>query len=376
MKRIIKDEKGAVLPLVALFIFLVALGVTALVIDVGMIYSERRTMVAAADAGALAGAQDLSSESDLSKILKLARDVSIKNGADAGNLSGSIQLINSNKAKLDDGKIIVEVDRSKINKYNRPYVEVITNKNTEHYFARIFGDTDTDVKAAAAAGYNKVSFEDFVFPLGAIYYDFYDSDNNMKINVPVYFHDRKPLLGNSSWSGLLDLNPVGGEGAKEIQEIIEERSQFPVADFLKTENDVDYYIDVANGWKTFSESVGNLISDSQSLPLSKRKDYLTGYIPVLKNISVLPNSSKNVPILVLAEFVVVDYADNKNEWLKVNYEYTIDETGIITVDYDDILTNKSVPNYTEKDAIMGYFTGETITVLNAYSSEVEVMLFK
>lgn len=374
IRRLIKDEKGAVLPLVALFIFLVALGVTALVIDVGMLYSERRTMVAAADAGALAGAQDLSSESNLTEILELAREVSIKNGADAGNLSGSIQIINANKAQLNDGEIIVEVDRSNINKYSRPYVEVTTKKNTKHYFAGIFGDTETDVKAAAVAGYNKISFEDFVFPLGAIYTDFYDG-TNPKINVPVYFHERKPLLGNSSWSGLLDLDPSPGQGTNVIQEIIEDRIQFPVADFLKTENEIDYYIDVANGWKTFSESVSNLITASHDLPVAQRKEYLTGYIPVLTNISVLPTNSQNVPILELAEFIVIDYADNQNKWLTENYEYTIDSTGI-SVEYDNISSSKSVPDYTEKDAIMGYFTGNTITVLNAYSSEVEVVLFK
>lgn len=375
IKKILRDEKGAVLPLVALFIFFVALGVSALVIDVGMLYSERRSMVTAADAGALAGAQELNKTNDLSEILMLARDVSIKNGAEAGNLAGSIQIIDSNKAKLDDGKIIIEVDKGSVNKYSKPYVEVTTNKNTKHFFARIFGDSDTDVKAAAVASYNKISFQEFVFPLGSLYSDFYDSSNIAKVNVPVYFHDRKPLLGNSSWSGLLDLNPVNGQGAKEIQEIITDRLEFPVAEFLKTDNDVDYYIDVANGWKTFSESIGMLITKSLDLPVAQRKEYLTGYIPVLKNISILPNGSKNVPILVLAEFVVVDYANNQNDWLTKNYDYKIDEHGI-EVYYENIITGKSLPDHSENDTIMGYFTGKTITMLNAYSNEVKVFLFK
>lgn len=373
--RFLKDEKGAVLPLVALFIFLVALGVTALVIDVGMMYSERRSMVAAADAGALAGAQELNKETTLEDIMKLAREVSIKNGADSGNLATATVTLNGDKGKLDDGEIIVIADRSSSNEYNKPYVEVLTNKNTQHYFAQIFGVSDTDVKAEAVATYDLIAFQEFVFPLGAIYDDFHDAEDNRKINTPVYFHERKPLLGNNSWSGLLDLDPSSGSGAKEIQEIIEDRLEFPVDEFLKSENDIDYFIDVANGWKTFSDAVKTLIDVSHTLPVAQRQEYLTGYIPVLKDVVSVPNSSKNVPILTLAEFVAVDYADNQKKWMTENYKYTIaDET--ITVEYDKIESGKNLTPYTEQDTILGYFTGKTITILEAYSSEVKVYLFK
>lgn len=374
IKKIFRDEKGAVLPLVALFIFLVALGVTALVVDAGMLYSERRAMVAAADAGALAGAQELDKGTTLSEVLTITRNVSIKNGADSGNLTGSIQTINGNKAILNDGKIIIEVDRSLVNKYNRPYVEVTTNKNTKHFFARIFGDSETDVKAAAVAGYEKIAFQEFVFPLAALYSDFY-KDGEINKNVPIYLHEDKPqVLGNSSWSGLLDID---GKGANAIGNIIENRVSFPVTNFLKEQNDL-YYIDVANGWKTFGTSVNNLIAKSYTLSLANREKYLTGYIPVLKDISILPNSSKDVPIYALAEFVVVDYADkSKSKWLTSNYTYEIDpSTGEIEVNYDNYVSGKNLPENSGKDTIMGYFTGNFIDISNAYTGEINVFLFK
>ena len=51
-----KLETGQVIPLVVLMIFVI-IGMVALILDGGSIMSNRRTAQAAADAGALAGAQ-------------------------------------------------------------------------------------------------------------------------------------------------------------------------------------------------------------------------------------------------------------------------------------------------------------------------------
>ena len=58
IKRILRDEKGTALVLVCLA-FVLLLGFSALVIDYGALALERRRMVTAADAGALAGARIL-----------------------------------------------------------------------------------------------------------------------------------------------------------------------------------------------------------------------------------------------------------------------------------------------------------------------------
>ena len=58
IKKNISNEKGQVVIIAALLIVSL-LGMTALVVDVGSIYEERRQTQTVADAAALAGAQDL-----------------------------------------------------------------------------------------------------------------------------------------------------------------------------------------------------------------------------------------------------------------------------------------------------------------------------
>ncbi|NMD70119.1 hypothetical protein HHO41_07435 [Bacillus sp. DNRA2] len=58
MNRLIKEEKGAVIIVVAL-LMVAFLGVTALVIDGGMLYLEKQKLQDVTDAAALAGAQEL-----------------------------------------------------------------------------------------------------------------------------------------------------------------------------------------------------------------------------------------------------------------------------------------------------------------------------
>ena len=58
LNNFIKDENGGVLILVA-FLMVVLLGMSVLAIDVGSLYQTRRQMVNAADAAALAGAQEM-----------------------------------------------------------------------------------------------------------------------------------------------------------------------------------------------------------------------------------------------------------------------------------------------------------------------------
>ena len=120
-----KDESGAVLIMVALSM-VVLLGMTALVIDVGYLYQERRQMVTAADAAALAGAQELIYNNDNhEEVKKVAREYAAMHGA-------------------DPERIEVEIPNS----YT---VEVETVKNVGFTFARVLGFTDLDVPARAVA---------------------------------------------------------------------------------------------------------------------------------------------------------------------------------------------------------------------------------
>ncbi len=63
MKKFFTGEKGAVVIIVAMFIVIFML-VTALVVDVGSLYEDRRWLQTVADSAALAGAQELPEDPD------------------------------------------------------------------------------------------------------------------------------------------------------------------------------------------------------------------------------------------------------------------------------------------------------------------------
>jgi uncharacterized membrane protein len=89
MNKLYKNEDGAVLPIVALLLTFVLIGLSALVVDVGFLYAERRSMVTAADAAALGGAKVLQEAlSDPTAVqsvvesnaIKVATDLALANG--------------------------------------------------------------------------------------------------------------------------------------------------------------------------------------------------------------------------------------------------------------------------------------------------------
>ncbi len=103
VNRLINEEKGVALPLVALML-VVLFGFAALAIDGGNLLLSRRQMVTAADAGALAGAQELSNKDgkDTGEAEKVAKAVAIENGADAGTVTAEVKDV--------DGRQVIEVN--------------------------------------------------------------------------------------------------------------------------------------------------------------------------------------------------------------------------------------------------------------------------
>ncbi|MDO9574652.1 MAG: pilus assembly protein TadG-related protein [Candidatus Contubernalis sp.] len=126
IKKILKDEKGTALVLFALAIF-VLFGFAALVIDVGDMYVERRNMVNAADAAALAGVKELALTGNDSHAITVAKEYAEeKNGAEVCE----VEIITK------DGEKVIHVKAS-INK--------------QHYFAKIIGFSDIMISASATA---------------------------------------------------------------------------------------------------------------------------------------------------------------------------------------------------------------------------------
>jgi len=132
-----RNQKGAVVALFAVMLpaFIGALG---LAIDTGATYEQNRRMQTAADAGALAAAQEIKAEN--------------WGGVTNAALGGAAQ--NGFEPSPDLG-VGVDVYRPPITgvfKGDGEYVEVIVTEPQPLYFMRLFKDTPDDIRARAVAG--------------------------------------------------------------------------------------------------------------------------------------------------------------------------------------------------------------------------------
>lgn len=124
-RNILKDTKGLVAVIVALLIT-VLLGFTAFVVDIGSVAMQRQNLQKAADAAALAGAQDLPS---------------------AGNaISTAISYLDKNGVKAPDTYIATTPYSGDSTK-----IEVKCTRTVSYTFAQVFGYTQTNVSARAVA---------------------------------------------------------------------------------------------------------------------------------------------------------------------------------------------------------------------------------
>lgn len=115
-----KLENGQIIPLVVVM-FIVIIGMVALIIDGGAVMSNRRTAQAAADAGALAGAQRAC----------LGKDDAVLEAERYATINGATTALATVIGK-----------------------QVTVNATVEHpsYFAKIFGDPTLEASAEATAG--------------------------------------------------------------------------------------------------------------------------------------------------------------------------------------------------------------------------------
>jgi len=91
LKNKITSEKGSVLVMVALGM-VVLLGCASLVTDVGLLYTSRNRLINAADAAALAGAQELPDKPEMAEVV--AREYAMANGVSEDNLDVEVSADN------------------------------------------------------------------------------------------------------------------------------------------------------------------------------------------------------------------------------------------------------------------------------------------
>ena len=150
LKKLINDESGGAMPLIALILGLFALGFIALVVDVGTLYVERKARITCADSAALAGAQvlreykvsGLPDEDAKTKAETTAKNYAIANG------------VKEDEVEVFVGDKSVTIPSGKTE--TRQVVEVTVTKNQPLIFARFLGDEDADVKAYALSTWGYV----------------------------------------------------------------------------------------------------------------------------------------------------------------------------------------------------------------------------
>ena len=152
------NETGAVAPLVGIMIFLF-IGCLALVVDLGMLHNVKVQLQRAADAAALAGAQQLDTGSDQDS---RAEDAA-KATAATNKVQGTTGFLSGTSGWVDDNSVTVEVghwdpDVSATDRFTFPVdpntgnaVKVTATIEVPLIFARIFGNTSSTVSADAIA---------------------------------------------------------------------------------------------------------------------------------------------------------------------------------------------------------------------------------
>lgn len=337
VKKLIKDERGGTLPLITIILGLFALGFTALIIDVGTIYIERKAMITSVDAAALAGAQILrkSEGVNVSEAELVAKNYAIVNGADESQVQ---VFVGYKQVTIPSG--VTE---------NRQVVEVTVGKNKKLFFARFLGDDDTDVKAHAIAtwGYVYKSYIGDFIPL-------FTFDKDYKLGVNVLLHDK---IEESNSYGFIDM----GGGMNNIKAALAGES---VGDTYITDNLLQGEPGQGDALRLGVED--RMIKAQGKDTAEGRRKTMIGLIPVIdkeaflaipSNIDVNANKYK-LPIKYFAYYEIIDVIKKNgvrgsNEALNPINEYKKVSSPF---NYSNLLDDEGA-NYT---FILGQFTGDVI----------------
>ncbi len=237
------NKRGAALPLVTIIICFVVFGIIALVVDAGMIYAEKKAMVTAADAGALAGAQ----------VLKQSKGLDI-----ASAVSQAALFVDYNGAKAEPIPNVYYRD-------GRQVIEVIAQEEKENFFAKLIGFETTTVKSKAVATWG--------------YYKEYDVDGSI---LPLFTFDTvfESSSGSAVQFGLHEDN-VGGSPPNygyvdigNIKKLLEgDQYKGTITPILYSKDGEVNNLDV---------SITNRLQKALLQPtVGEREMYMTGLIPVI-----------------------------------------------------------------------------------------------
>ncbi len=195
----IKDNRGATYVLTAL-LMTVIMGFGALVIDIGTVFLEKEQLANAADAAALAGAQEL--PRNPSKAVKVAEEYCKKNGV-----------------SLDKIQIIVSQD-------NKSF-EVNVEDKVNYVFAKLLGINNSDVSVSSKA---------IIAPVTAVY----EGIRPLVVEKQQFVYGTQVVIKEGApdgTTGNYGAVALGGTGTSVYERNIKYgyNSKLEVGDWIKTE---------------------------------------------------------------------------------------------------------------------------------------------
>lgn len=315
LRKLLKDEKGAVLPIVTLILGLFALGFTALVVDVGTLYIQRKAMITSADASALAGAQVLrvnqeaikSGDKTINEVeleaKTTAKNYAIANGADENQLNLNPPYVGQKLVTLPNGAT-----------ETRQVVEVTVGKNQSLIFARFLGDENADVKAHAIAtwGYVKTSgyLPLFIFNTG------YNLNTNISLHDNVTVDDENILKTNSY--GFIQVG--ASDGMSDIKKAIDGTISVDPKSIGDT-------LDGAPGKReSVYDSAFKRIGDTVIMPIIDWEKFKTMDENIDNKGNIIKNPDKwKLPIMFFAYFKITNVTDRNDkgtESVEIEGEFT------------------------------------------------------
>ena len=337
--------------LMVVFMLLVIMTFASLVVDAGILYAERRQMVTAADAGALAGAQTLEESKGMNTAaaISTAVEYAIKNGADTAS------------AVVATKSVMIQNQAD-----TRQVITVTVNDNQNLFFAKIFGENDADVSAKAVAtwGYTKSVAGGNILPL-------FVKEGYYKAGQDSLLHAEKQVADdvlNGNW-GFLDI-----PGLNNADALAGTSSNTPLEISLDVDTDPGKIQSLPGNIETRMLKATAIALPDALEAEKEKKEIMTGLVPVVVNTPETQNGKTVVRILYFVAFQIEDYivkgGNNNNQksegsanalkfsddkYVKNNYQ-----TGLAT-QYDDVKFNsteeaESLP----KGTILGHFTGSPI----------------
>ncbi|MFA5881098.1 MAG: pilus assembly protein TadG-related protein [Eubacteriales bacterium] len=184
IKRLVKDERGTVIVVIAV-IFTILLGFVALSVDTGILFMHNSRLGRAMDAAALAGAQELP---DRDKARLAALDYASKNNIDPGTLNISFSVDNKQ-------------------------ITLSGTRNVGLVFARFLGFETSDVNARAVAEIQPISISKGLLPVGI-------SEDQLPLTEGVEYMLKGGAQDANPWRGILQY--PGCVGAADFRKLARE----------------------------------------------------------------------------------------------------------------------------------------------------------